>query len=69
MRSGQGWFAWLVLPGIGFLINLYLWLSLDSLALTVGLIWCGLGFVYLLWVTRFFHLPPPDMAHEEAASE
>lgn len=58
--------AWTVVPGIGFVINVWLWISLDQLAMTVGLIWAGLGAVYLIWLTRGFRRPTPDVAFEEA---
>ena len=58
--------GWTLIPGIGFLINVWLWLSLDQLAMTVGLIWSGIGALYLLWLTRGFRRPTPDVAFEEA---
>lgn len=58
--------AWTVVPAIGFLINVWLWFSLDSLAMTVGLIWAGLGAVYLIWLTRGFRRPTPEVAFDEA---
>lgn len=62
-------FAWTIVPGIGFLINLWLWISLDRFAMTVGLIWAGVGALYLLWLTRGFRRPTPDVAFEEADRE
>lgn len=58
--------AWTVVPGIGFVINLWLWLSLDQMAMTVGLIWAGVGALYLLWLTRGFRRPTPEVAFDEA---
>jgi putrescine importer len=58
--------AWTVLPGIGFLINVWLWLSLDRLAMTVGLVWAAIGAVYLVWLTRGFRRPAPEVAFDEA---
>lgn len=58
--------AWIVVPAIGFLINVALWVSLDQLAMTVGLIWAAVGVLYLMWITRFFRRPTPDLAFDEA---
>ncbi|MGJ0203916.1 APC family permease [Leucobacter sp. gxy201] len=59
-------FAWTVVPGIGLLINAALWVGLDGLAMTVGLIWAGVGIVYLLVLTRGFRRPTPELAFDEA---
>ena len=63
-RGGGGVFNNLVLPFIGFALTVWLWTSLPSLALQVGLIWLAIGFAWLLWVTRAFQRPTPvlDMA-------
>jgi|SRR5699024_322795 len=61
-----GAFGWLVVPLMGFLINAYLWLSLDQLAMAVGLSWTAGGFIYLLYVTRAFSRPVPELSFEEA---
>jgi putrescine importer len=63
VRSAVGW---LLVPLIGFLINAFLWYSLHPIALIVGLSWTAAGFIYLLYVTRFFTVPPPEMAFDEA---
>ncbi|CAN5264987.1 amino acid permease [soil metagenome] len=55
----------LVLPLIGFVLTVWLWFSLSGLALTVGLIWLAIGFVWLLIVTRGFQRPTPVLALEE----
>ncbi|RII42111.1 APC family permease [Galactobacter valiniphilus] len=47
-------FTYLVLPGIGLALTIMLWLNLDGHALLGGLIWSGLGFLYLLYITRGF---------------
>ncbi|RNE67442.1 APC family permease [Cryobacterium tepidiphilum] len=58
--------GWIVAPALGFLINAYLWANLDPLAMTVGLTWTVIGVVYLLWLTRGFRRPVPEMAFDEA---
>jgi amino acid transporter len=54
-----------VLPVIGFLLTVWLWTSLSGLALTIGLIWLGLGFLWLLVVTRGFRRPTPVLDMQE----
>ena len=55
----------LVLPGIGFILTVWLWTSLSWLTLEVGLIWLAIGFAWLLVVTRGFQRPTPVLAIEE----
>ena len=51
---------------LGFLVGWailldYLFLPL-VIWLIVGLSWAGIGFLYLLWLTRGFTREPPDLA-------
>ena len=57
-----------VLPGIGFLLTVWLWTSLSGEALTIGLIWLAVGFVWLAVVTRGFRRPTPVLDLEETGS-
>lgn len=66
LQPGNHWFGWIALPLIGFAINAYLWISLNPIALIVGLGWIVLGFGYLLYLTKFFTVAPPKIAYEEA---
>ncbi|HSX67338.1 APC family permease, partial [Nocardioides sp.] len=50
-----------LVPAIGFGVTAWLWTSLTSLTFTVGLSWLGVGFVYLLVLTRGFTRKPPSM--------
>ncbi|MDP9166061.1 MAG: APC family permease [Actinomycetota bacterium] len=54
-----------VLPGIGFVLTVWLWTSLSWLTLEVGLIWLAIGLAWLLVVTRGFQRPTPVLALEE----
>ena len=54
-----------VLPGIGFVLTVWLWTSLSWLTLEVGLIWLAIGLAWLLAVTRGFQRPTPVLALEE----
>ncbi len=64
-RGGVGVVNNLVLPLIGFGLTVWLWTSLSSLALIVGLCWLAAGFVWLLGVTRGFRRPTPVLELEE----
>jgi len=57
-----GVFTGIALPAIGVLINVALWLSLDTNAKIVGIVWALIGFTFLLASTRMFRTPPPQMA-------
>ncbi|WP_309081513.1 amino acid permease [Zhihengliuella sp.] len=65
-RSGRDLAAYLVLPGVGFALTVWLWTSLSPRTLVVGLVWMALGVVYLAWLTRGFRRRTPtlDLAEE-----
>ncbi len=44
----------LLLPALGFVVCLYIWLHLSRLALGLGVLWMVIGLFYLLWLTRGF---------------
>jgi putrescine importer len=56
-----GVLAWVVVPAIGVVIDLYLLFNLSGLAKLLGLCWLALGFLYLLVLTRGFRRPPPEL--------
>lgn len=58
--------TYLIAPTIGAAVDLYLLYNLDGTALTLGLIWLGLGIIYLAYLTRMFRNPPPGMAFNKA---
>ena len=60
-RSAVDTFRFLLLPAVGLGLTIWLWTSLSSTALTIGLIWLALGFAWLLGITRFFRRPTPDL--------
>lgn len=55
----------LVVPVIGAAVDVWLLFHLDGIALTLGLIWLGLGVLYLAYLTRLFRVPPPEITFEE----
>lgn len=54
-----------IVPIIGALINLWLMTKLDLKAVTFGSIWFGLGFLYLVYLTKGFKTAPPEMEFDE----
>ena len=62
----RGVLLWLILPGIGALLDLGLLVSLDSDALILGVVWLTVGVAYLTYLTRFFQVAPPDLDMEAA---
>lgn len=57
---------YLLLPGVGMLADLWLLVSLDHKALTLGLVWLGIGMLYLGYLTGGFRRNPPEMDFSEA---
>lgn len=60
-RTGVDVIRYLIAPAIGAAITLWLWTSLSPAAFIVGGTWFVLGFIYLLFITRFFRKPLPEM--------
>lgn len=65
--NSLSWFRYVLCPALGFSFLVYLGTSLDKLSITLGLTWASIGFVYLLFMTKFFRVPPPsfDYGKEE----
>jgi hypothetical protein len=57
VRADRKSFWSFIVPMMGFLICLYLWLSLGKTAKTAGLIWLGAGVLYGAWRTSWFRKP------------
>lgn len=47
----------IVLPGIGVMLTVLLWLYLSAESTRYGIIWFVIGIAVLLWITRFFRRP------------
>lgn len=56
----------LVVPALGVAFNLYLLISLDVKAITLGCVWLAAGAVYLAYLTRGFSRRPPEVSFAEA---
>ncbi|MDF9777077.1 APC family permease [Pseudomonas baetica] len=57
----------LLFPFIGLAADLWLMVSLDHLAVYLGLSWLAIGVVYLAVLTGGFRRQPPEMDFQEAA--
>ncbi|WP_130904025.1 MULTISPECIES: APC family permease [unclassified Pseudomonas] len=57
----------LLFPFIGLAADLWLMVSLDHLAIYLGLSWLAIGVVYLAVLTGGFRRQPPEMDFQEAA--
>ena len=58
---------YLVFPIIGLVACLWLMISLDKMAIMLGLSWFAVGLVYLAWLTGGFRRQPPEMDFQETA--
>jgi len=61
----KGFLSYGLLPLIGMCLTIWLWINLDSHAMTIGLIWFALGMSYLIYITKFFKQPVPEIGHDE----
>jgi amino acid transporter len=68
LRSERKTFASFIVPLLGFVICLYLWLSLGATAKKAGLIWLAAGVLYGAWRTSWFR-KPLDFGRIEDAEE
>ncbi|MGW7772105.1 APC family permease [Pseudomonas machongensis] len=65
-RGPRAVLLFLVFPLIGLLADLWLMVSLDHLAIYLGLAWLAAGILYLAVLTGGFSKQPPEMHFEEA---
>jgi putrescine importer len=54
-----------VAPIIGAGFDIWLLTQLDGLAHLFGLVWLGIGIIYLIFLTRGFRRPPPEVDFSE----
>lgn len=57
----------LLLPLVGAAVDVWLLTNLDPIAIRLGLSWLGIGILYLVYLTRGFRRPPPEMEFDEDA--
>ncbi len=60
-RSGADLVKYGVIPFLGFAFTIYLWTQLSGLTFEIGLGWLAAGLLYLVYLTRGFRRPPPEM--------
>ena len=65
LRGGSGLFGNLLLPLAGFLVCLYVFVNLSSTARWIGSVWCGVGLVSLVYLTRGFRRDLDTLIPEE----
>ncbi len=65
-RGPREWVQYLMFPLAGMVASLWLMVSLDHLAIILGLSWLALGVIYLGWLTAGFRRQPPELSFEEA---
>jgi amino acid transporter len=64
-RTGADTVRFLVIPGIGIVVNVVLWINIDNSAKLLGLGWLALGAVYLGFITKGFRLLPQPILDED----
>lgn len=52
---------YLILPIIGAATMGVLWINLEPGSMELGLIWGAIGILYMVWITRLFRRPMPQM--------
>jgi len=65
-KTGKDIFSYLVLPIIGAGLTGVLWYFLSEDAFIGGIVWVAVGFVYMLFLTKFFRVKLADFDFEEA---
>lgn len=60
-RGGLAFFMNMIFPLLGFGICFYIWLNLSRFSLQLGAAWMGMGFAYLLFLTRGFRRALGDL--------
>jgi amino acid transporter len=69
-RSGADLIKYALIPFLGFAFTIYLWTQLSSLTFKIGLAWVAAGLLWLVYLTRGFRRPPPELyAGEQAELE
>lgn len=66
-KGAREFVLFLLFPFIGLVADLWLMVSLDHLAIYLGLSWLAIGVVYLAVLTGGFRRQPPEMDFQEAA--
>lgn len=67
-HTGKDVVKYLVFPLIGMVADLYLLISLDKNAITLGLVWLAIGIVHLAYITGLFQRDPPELDFAQVES-
>ncbi|BCU81456.1 amino acid permease-associated protein [Polycladomyces abyssicola] len=62
----KGFFSYLISPLAGAAFVAYLWYSIQTSALVMGLIWSGVGITILMYITKMFRVQPPQYQEDNA---
>ena len=65
-KTAKDVFAYIMMPILGAGSTGILWYNLQKDALIGGIVWVAIGFIYMLFQTRFFTLKLSDFAFDEA---
>jgi putrescine importer len=65
-KTIKGFLSHVVMPGIGAAFVSVLWYNLEHNSFMLGMGWAGVGFMYLLYVTKLFRVKPIKIHFEEA---
>jgi len=68
-RSGMDMVKYLIVPGLGFLTCLTLFISLSPNAKIAGAIWTAIGLLYILVSTSFFRKPFKELKALDASDQ
>ncbi|WP_042353808.1 APC family permease [Bacillus rubiinfantis] len=65
-KTGKDIFAYVIMPILGAAATGILWVNLQADALIGGIVWIIIGFIYLVFQTKFFKVKIADFAFEDA---
>jgi len=68
-RTGGDLLRFLVLPAIGIIINVILWIGIEPNAKLLGGVWLAIGLIYLAIISRGFRKIPKPIAEVEESTE
>lgn len=68
-RSPRELLRYLVLPALGVIVNVVLWVSIDTSAKLLGLAWLVLGLIYLAVISKGFRRYPQPIREEGEEDE
>lgn len=65
-KTGKDIFTYLIMPLLGAGTTGVLWYNLQADALIGGIVWIIIGFIYMLFQTKFFKISITDFGYDEA---